>query len=316
VFLETKKENIFPMKKWLSNLILAGINFIRKRLARIKIRQEVQAFSNFAPLKIDETKTLEILPLYEAVSQNELQSGMGVSYLIRTDSATILFDLGNNPSAVSPSPLEQNMAQLGIALDKIDLMVISHRHPDHVGGRKWWDKKTFSPNGIAQPALGTLPIYIPEKVTYPGSNPTLTKKPTRLTNGVATTGTFTFVEPYPVWEIRPNDSEQALAVNVTGQGIVLIVGCGHMGLKALLTRAETVFDAPIIGVVGGLHYSRADADALQPEIRLLEEHHPRIVALSPHDSGPVALEAFERAFPTNYQPIRVGEAIQIGNKVE
>jgi metal-dependent hydrolase (beta-lactamase superfamily II) len=58
--------------------------------------------------------------------------------LIRTDSATILFDLGYNMTASSPSPLEGNMASLGLTLDEIDMIVISHRHPDHVGGQNWW----------------------------------------------------------------------------------------------------------------------------------------------------------------------------------
>jgi 7,8-dihydropterin-6-yl-methyl-4-(beta-D-ribofuranosyl)aminobenzene 5'-phosphate synthase len=299
----------YSLEKWISRTILTGIVFLRKQLASIKTHRERQA--KFAPVKIGETKTLEILPLYEAIAQNELQSGFGVSYLIRTDHSTILFDLGDNPSATSPSPLEQNMARLGISLNGVDLMVISHRHPDHVGGRTWWDKKTFSLTGTSQPALGALPIYIPEKITYPGSHPTLAKKPTCLADGVVTTGSFTFFEPFPMWQIMPHDSEQALAVNIAGQGLVLIVGCGHMGLKALLERAETIFDVPVIGVVGGLHYGKAGTDALQQEIQLLQERGPRIVALSPHDSRPTALEAFAQAFPTAYQSIRVGVPIKI-----
>jgi 7,8-dihydropterin-6-yl-methyl-4-(beta-D-ribofuranosyl)aminobenzene 5'-phosphate synthase len=301
---------MLQMRKRLFHPALLGITFLRKQLAGVKIRREVKLFSTFMPLQIGETIKLEILPLYEAFSQNELQCGFGVSYLIRTGSTTILFDLGNNPDAISPSPLEQNMARLGISLDEIDLMIISHRHPDHVGGWKWWDKKTFSLTGISQPALGTLPIYIPEKITYPGSNPTLAKMPTQLADGVVTTGRFTYVEPFPLWQIMPNDSEQVLAVNVAGRGIVLIVGCGHMGLKALLERARTVFAAPVIGVVGGLHYGKADADLLQAEIQSLRDCHPLLVALSPHDSGPAALDAFAQAFPTTYRSICAGVPIE------
>jgi 7,8-dihydropterin-6-yl-methyl-4-(beta-D-ribofuranosyl)aminobenzene 5'-phosphate synthase len=298
------------MKKLLFHSILIVITFLRRQLARIKINYEAQVKSKSAQLQIGETKTLEILPLYEAVSQNDLLSGFGVSYLIRTDSTTILFDLGNNPDAISPSPLEKNMARLGISLDEIELMVISHRHPDHVGGWKWWNKKTFSPTGTSQPALGILPIYITENLTYPGSNPVFAKMPTYLTEGVVTTGRFTYFEPFPLWQIMPNDSEQALAVNVAGQGIVLIVGCGHMGLKALLERVKTVFDVPVIGVVGGLHYGKASADVLQSEIQSLRDCHPLLVALSPHDSGPVALDEFAQAFPTTYRSICVGVPIE------
>jgi metal-dependent hydrolase (beta-lactamase superfamily II) len=79
-----------------------------------------------------------------------------------------------------------------------------------------------------------------------------------------------------------------------------------MGLKTLLERAEAAFDVPVAGVVGGLHYCSANAAALQGEIQLVQELGPVIVALSPHDSGPAALNAFAEAFPSAYQPIEVG----------
>jgi 7,8-dihydropterin-6-yl-methyl-4-(beta-D-ribofuranosyl)aminobenzene 5'-phosphate synthase len=263
------------------------------------------------PLQLGETKTLEILPLYEKAAQDGLQSGHGVSYLIRTDSATILFDLGNNLTAASPSPLEQNMAGLGISLDEIDLIVLSHRHPDHVGGQNWWNDKTFSLAGASQPPLGDLPIYVPETMTYPGSKPVLAEAPARLADGVATTGLFAYAQPFPIWLATPKGDEQALAVNVAGQGIVLITGCGHMGLNTLLARADAAFDAPVVGVIGGLHYGKADAAALQSEIQLMQALSPMAVALSPHDSGAAALDAFTQAFPAAYRPIRVGASITI-----
>ena len=297
------------MKLRFFNPILMVITFVRKLLSMIKIRREVKVLSEVELLKIRETAKLEILPLFEAVSQNELQSGFGVSYLIRTDNATILFDVGNNPKSLSPSPLEQNMASLGISMDDIDLMVISHRHPDHVGGMKWWAKNTFSLTGASQPELGSLPIYVTEKLSYPGTEPIIAEMPTELADGVVTTGRFTYFEPFPLWQIVPNDSEQVLAVNVAGKGIVLIVGCGHMGLKPLLKRAKTIFDQPVIGVVGGLHYGKSNADKLQSEIQSLRECHPQLVALSPHDSGPAAVDVFAQAFPASSQTIRVGVPI-------
>jgi 7,8-dihydropterin-6-yl-methyl-4-(beta-D-ribofuranosyl)aminobenzene 5'-phosphate synthase len=299
------------MKKRISRPVLAAFAFLRRRLARIRIRREARAWSGFPRPRIGETKTLEILPLFEAAARDDLQGGFGVSYLIRTDRSAILFDLGDNPSAASPSPLQRNMARLGVSMDEIDLMVISHRHPDHVGGRHWWDRRTFSMDGVSQPGLGGLPVYIPERIVYPGSHLTLAEAPTVVADGVATTGPFTFFEPFPVWEIVPHDREQALAVHVAGQGIVLIVGCGHMGLKALLDRTETVFDVPVTGIVGGLHYGRAGADVLSPEIQMLRERRLRLIALSPHDSRQAALDAFAAAFPETFRPIRAGEAIKV-----
>jgi metal-dependent hydrolase (beta-lactamase superfamily II) len=74
---------------------------------------------------------------------------------------------------------------------------------------------------------------------------------------------------------------------------------------------QAEFAAPVAGLIGGLHYGNADAAALLSEIQLVQGLNPEIVSLSPHDSGPAALEAFARAFSAAYQPIRVGEPIQI-----
>jgi 7,8-dihydropterin-6-yl-methyl-4-(beta-D-ribofuranosyl)aminobenzene 5'-phosphate synthase len=307
------------MKKWLVRIALAcfaglllfvGVAFLRLQMVKNEIRQEDQNLSASGRLSFGETKTVEILPLYEFASQDGLESGPGVSYLVRTDSATILFDLGYNLTAASPSPLEQNMARLGVSLDDIDLIVISHRHPDHVGGGNWWSKGTFSISGDTQPSLGDIPIYIPEAMHYPGSSPILAKNPTRLVEGVATTGFIPYAQPFPVWLAMPAGTEQSLAINISGKGILLVTGCGHMGLNALLERAKTAFNSPVIGVVGGLHYGNADAASLAPEIQLVRELNPLVVGLSPHDSGSKALDAFAQAFPTVYRPIRVGEAIR------
>lgn len=308
------------MKKWLRRLAIGAlvglvlfmsITFLRLQLARYQVNKDRQAFAGTAPLDIGETSSLEILPLYENDGLPGLQTGKGVSYLIRTDDATILFDLGDNTTAASPSPLLQNMNKLGISLDEIDEIVISHQHPDHLGGRNWWTKDTFSLDGLTQPPLGDMPVYIPEEMTYPGSAPILSKMPALLSKGVATTGVIPYVQPFPVWLAIPRGDEQALAVNVSGVGIILITGCGHMGLETLLARGETLFDAPVAGVVGGLHYGNNDIASLQPQIELLNDLKPVVVALSPHDSGTAVLDGFAQAFPGAYRGLMVGQPIQI-----
>ena len=312
------------MKKWFRRfaigslvvfILFIGITFGRLQWAKYQIRQDKQTYANAAPLEIGETSRLEILPLYENAAQAGLQSGHGVSYLIRTDSATILFDLGYNITAASPSPLEENMASLGVSMDEIDMIVISHRHPDHVGGQNWWTKRTFSLDGATQPSLGDMNVYIPEEMTYPTGNLTLSKKPVHLAEGIATTGLITYAQPFPIWLAMPKGDEQALAVNISGQGIVLITGCGHMGLESLLARAESAFDVPVMGVVGGLHYGDADITALQPQVQLLKELDPVVVALSPHDSSTAVLEGFAQAFPSAYQSVVVGKSILLENEV-
>ena len=60
------------------------------------------------------TKTLTVLPLLELVPGKEgLKVEGGLSYLIKTDNATILLDTGLNWEKESPSPLLYNMKTTG-----------------------------------------------------------------------------------------------------------------------------------------------------------------------------------------------------------
>ena len=291
-------------------VIFGVVVFGRLQLAAAEVQQDLNMLKTTTPLDIGETTALEILPLYEGVaSRPDLHSGLGVSYLIKTDTATILFDVGNNPESTSPSPLEQNMAKLGVSLDDVDVIVFSHTHYDHTGGQRW--PGTFAIGGAEQVPLGDRPIFVPEALTYPGSDPLVVTAPRQIAEGVARTGAIPFVYSFPIGLAIPQGVEQALVINVKDRGIVVVTGCGHMIVDSLLAHVRAEFAAPVVGVIGGLHYGSADAAALQSEIQLVQGLNPAIVALSPHDSGPAALEAFARAFSTTYQPMRVGEPIQI-----
>lgn len=274
-------------------------------------------------------KTLEILPLTEWYTcDDSLKGESSVSYLIKTDRCTVLFDLGLNPDQIHPSPLLHNMQQLGIALDDFDAIVISHKHGDHLGGGKWGKLNTFSLTG-QQIDLGPKRVYTPVPMTYPGLTPVYTEDPTIISEGVATIGVISS-------QLFFFDSiaEQALAINVEGKGIVLISGCGHQTLPKIIERAEILFDEPIYGLIGGLHYPVTDSwgeikrrfyvgtgkvpwepitmEEVQNNIEFLRKRNPGVVGLSSHDSCDGSVEAFRSSFPGIYKYIKVGEKIVIG----
>lgn len=279
--------------------------------------------------ELGSTRKLEVLPLVDWHSNSPaLRGEAGVAYLVRTDTHTILFDVGGNLQASDPSPLLANMQQLGIKLSDIDTIVISHAHMDHVGGQANAMKKTFS-LGTEQVELAGKRVFVPTRMTYPGITPVLSAAPTVIAPGVASTGSIT-----GKLHIGPVD-EQALAIRVEGKGIVLIVGCGHQGLSHLLERTQQLFDEPIYGLVGGLHYpipsgrwmmSGIDvqrwavygtapgpsAQDVQQEATLLLSKGLQWVSLSPHDSSDEMIELFRKGFGPRYHDLRVGEAQVIG----
>jgi 7,8-dihydropterin-6-yl-methyl-4-(beta-D-ribofuranosyl)aminobenzene 5'-phosphate synthase len=278
---------------------------------------------------IGTTRHFEMIPLIDWFTSDENFIGeAGVSYLIKTDEATILFDLGENASDEDPSPLMRNMARMGIKLGDIDLIVISHNHGDHVGGDKWAENNTFSLTSYQLP-LKQIPAYTPVEMTYPGLNPVCTPLPTKIARGVATIG----VIHNPVF--FTDIGEQAIAVNVENKGIIIISGCGHQSIEKILLRAETLFDEPIYGILGGFHYpmeetrnitwiykyvvvgklpwERLTVDEIRANCELLKARNIKLVGLSAHDSSDGSVAVFKQEFPDAFVNIRVGETISLNN---
>ena len=99
-------------------------------------------------------------------------------------------------------------------------------------------------------------------------------------------------------------------MNIAGQGLVVITGCGHPTIEKLISRAEALYELPVVGIVGGLHYEGFSFEDVKPHIESLMSHDLQLVALSSHDSSIEALEAFQSAFTERYHLLRVGEAIK------
>lgn len=285
-------------------------------------------------LVLPPVKTLEILPLIDwYAARGDLETESGVSYLIQADDTTILFDLGLNRKGEQESPLLRNMARLGVNPAEIDFVVLSHPHGDHMGGFK----NQFARQAIVQQEhdpLAGKPFYATVPLKLTNGESILVLESRILAPGVATTGPLPralFVLGYV--------QEQALAINVQGKGLVLLVGCGHPGIEALIERAEQLFTLPVYGVIGGLHFPITDdrarvgplsmqqllgsptppwrpigKDAVDRTLAYLKEKGIHFVALSAHDTCDWSLHTFEEAFGHEYHPLKVGERLSIEEK--
>jgi len=167
------------------SLIALLVFTVRQALANREIEAEWGA-----ALPDATTSRLEIIPLYEEASTSEeFVIGHGVSYLIRTDSATLLLDVGNNPDQLSVAPFVQNMQALGISPEEIDAILISHPHPDHVGGVEAWKQDSISFDGFSNEQVD-LPIYVPSPMKNQGV--ILDPEPVLLSPDMSTTGIISY----------------------------------------------------------------------------------------------------------------------------
>lgn len=274
------------------------------------------------------TRSLEVIPVVNWRAKPRLRSEPGASYLVRTDTHTILFDLGYNQANESPSPLEHNLAALGIDRTEIDAIFVSHAHRDHVGGTEWEKSRSLS-FGRTQPSLGDRPIFAPVPMSYPGSRVDTVPQARGLLPAVASTG------PIPRRLFLGRIDEQAMIIHLEGRGLVAIVGCGHQTIPRLLQHIRENFSAPLVGLIGDVHYPHpsgrlniagidvqrrlASGDGLWNPISLERIQHEmdeldatlEFIALGAHDTSDEVLQLFARRFGKRFQAAVAGEPINV-----
>ncbi|MBK9736445.1 MAG: MBL fold metallo-hydrolase [Saprospiraceae bacterium] len=77
-----------------------------------------------------EVKEGTIINLYDAFGkENGLTKDFGFSCITKYKGKTILFDAGSNADI-----FKMNTGKLGIDLSKVDIVVVSHGHFDHING--------------------------------------------------------------------------------------------------------------------------------------------------------------------------------------
>jgi len=168
---------------------------------------------------------MKITILYDnCLSKPGLRTGWGFSSLIEVGGTPpLLFDTGADGAA-----LLYNMKELGIDPGQIGIIVISHTHGDHTGGLA----SVLEVNEDAE-------VYVPASFwgTIPRRKVTVVSKPLQISEGIFSTG-----------ELR--GIEQSLVVK-TGKGVVVVAGCSHPGVEAILKAAS--YHGEVYGIIGGLH---------------------------------------------------------------
>ena len=198
----------------------------------------------------------QITILYDAFGKSSsMQKDWGYAALIEYGGKRILFDTGNNGDT-----LAQNAKAKGIDLAKLDFVVMSHRHGDHMGGMAYLlsvnpkvkiyaPRENFGVYGFSLPSSfyrkdealpreqryydGSPPDILKFGSAWPKAHFELIEKTTEIAPGIRLIATVS--DKPTTLELR----ELSLAID-TPDGIVLVVGCSHPGIDKIVEAAPAI----------------------------------------------------------------------------
>ncbi|MEG0574344.1 MAG: MBL fold metallo-hydrolase [Erysipelotrichaceae bacterium] len=193
-----------------------------------------------------------------------------VSYYIEDEGVKILFDVGYSDAFL------RNAESMGIDLDDLDMLVISHGHKDHTGGlidffhdevkdielvahpdafRSVYDGDELisSPMNLEELEqfctlkLSKEPVKLTEHLWFLGEIPQLVDFEARTANGTHKDGSLDY-----------NQDDSALVYD-GDDGLYIICGCAHSGICNICEYAKQVCgNMRIQGILGGFHLFAVD----------------------------------------------------------
>jgi 7,8-dihydropterin-6-yl-methyl-4-(beta-D-ribofuranosyl)aminobenzene 5'-phosphate synthase len=268
----------------------------------------------------------QITILYDAFGKDSaMQKDWGYAALIEYSGKRILFDTGNDPAV-----LEQNAKAKRADFSKLDFVVMSHRHGDHMGGlayllrvnptvKIYAPKEGFGVYGADLPSTfyrkdpslppeqryynGAPPEVMRFGSAWPGANFELVDKTTEISPDIHL---IALVSDKPgTLELR----ELSLAIN-TPDGMVIVVGCSHPGVEKIVAAAAAI-NPRIHVIAGGFHLVvSSDADIEKVVTALHDTSKVEYVAPG-HCTGEPAFTGLRKAFGDHYLHAGLGTTVDL-----
>lgn len=251
------------------------------------------------------------------------------SYLTITsgnEARSMLFDFGFSEHGSS-----YNAAVLEADMSKVEAMVLSHGHMDHLGGFEKIADMVVDSAGIefvvhpdaflqsrylkfGENLKISFPRFSRETVINRGLTLVETKEPYPLLNGnVLYLGEIPrvtdFEKGFPIAYYEENGVEKqdpilddtSVVMNLKGKGLIIISGCAHAGIINTIQHAVSVTGIEKIhAVIGGFHLTGSLFESIIPEtVQELKRLSPRYIVPT-HCTGRKAMAEIEREMPDRF----------------
>lgn len=247
---------------------------------------------------------INIITLIEntKLPQSKLAVEHGLSFFVRTDISTFIFDCGHTSLAWS------NAKMMNIDLAEVEFVVLSHSHYDHAGGfpsllhhvkpqtlftgKNFWCEKfsyksdtheyNYKGCGFTEADLTKWNIkqVICEDVLELNSETWLIGNIERSYDFETIPAKFVCGE-----EKQPdNFNDEIVLVLREDDGVAIVTGCAHNGILNIVTTVKKRLNLPIHSVIGGIHLKGESSERIDKTLTELKYLGIRRLALC-HCSG-------------------------------
>jgi len=263
--------------------------------------------------------------------RNRLYNEHGLALYIEIGETKILFDTGKSGDFIV------NSEKMNIDLTKLQYVILSHGHYDHSGGFcTLVDEVTNSFNLFISEAFFNRKYKLLEegKFKYNGnsfdeeyleakniSTKYIKDDLTMIDGNIMIFSNFARVNKFELYNeafkiekhekfVLDNFSDEIVLAIKSSRGLIVIVGCAHVGLVNIL---ETIIErtaSNIYAVIGGSHLVEADDYRLHKSIEFLKEKDIKLLAMC-HCTGEVAMEKLKEEFEEGFIYNNTGNVINL-----
>ena len=299
---------------------------------------------NYVDLFLPSTDVIARPPLAKEgkINPDTLLAEHGLSLLVTVfqgdDKHTVLFDTGYTKVGVL-----YNMAQLGINIEEIEAIVLSHGHMDHTGTLYGvLDKIPHKVPLVVHPGIFRYPRYtrrpdgaksiwprtlVKDELNEKNVDIIESKTPVCLgddmimvTGEVERTTSFEKGMPNAIMEENgelvqdPIIDDQAIVMKLKGKGLVVVSGCAHSGIiNTLMFAQKATGEQKIHAVLGGFHLSGPFFEKFHdPTVEAIKKFDPEVL-MPMHCTGLKAIQRFQKEFPDSFILNSVGSRVMLAS---